>query len=339
MNNYTNKKCRVVSKQRDVYKVKIEDEIREAKVKGSFIHKINSNSDFPVVGDWVEAQVYEDSVIIESVNERKTNISRKVAGVTTEEQIIAANIDYVAIVLGLDGGRNYSDRLLERFMTVAWDSGATPIVILNKADLHDDPEIVKSQAELVAPAVDIIITSAEDKRGISDILNFLSKDKSAVFIGPSGVGKSALTNALLSNEVQKTGTTRDYDKRGKHTTTSSTMFELSTGGFIVDSPGLKEIQLWADQDDLDNVFDEISSLAEGCKFGDCQHEGEPGCAVQEALELGYITAERYDSYLNLKKEIAFLERKKGEKSRYNERLHSKKFGKMYKAAQSKKVVY
>jgi len=335
MNNKS--KCRVVGKQHDLYKVKIETGIRDAKVKGSFIYNAQTTSDFPCVGDWVNAFIYDDIILIDEIIDRKTHISRKVAGSTTEEQIIAANIDYVAIVLGLDGGRNYSDRLLERYMTVAWDSGATPLVILNKADLNDKAEFFKLQAETIAPGVEIIITSAEDGTGIDEILDYFSNGKVGAFIGPSGVGKSALTNMLLNKEIQKTGANRDDDKRGRHTTSSARMFELSSGGFIIDSPGLREIQLWADEDDLDNVFEEISSLAKDCKFTNCQHQGEPGCAVQAALESGEITTERYNSYLNLKKEIAFLNIKKSEKRVFLERQQSKEFTKYCKGIMKEKA--
>ena len=286
----------------------------------------------------VNAQIHDDSILIEEVIDRKTHISRKVAGQTTEEQIIAANIDYVIVVLGLDGGRNYSDRLLERYITVAWDSGATPLVVLNKADLNDKDEFFQLQAETIAPGVEIIVTSVKDGTGVSTIFNYLSKGKVGAFIGLSGVGKSALTNVLLNKDIQKTGVQRQQDKRGRHTTTSSTMFELRNEGYIIDSPGLREIQLWADEEDLDNVFDEIATIAMDCKFTDCHHQGEPGCAVQMALENGNITPERYNSYLNLKKEIAFLNRKKSEKRAYNERLHSKELSKYYKSVLKEKKI-
>jgi ribosome biogenesis GTPase / thiamine phosphate phosphatase len=339
LNKYIKTKGRVIAKNRDLYKVKIESLIKDARVKGSFLHSAEKSSDFPYVGDWVTVRVYEDSVIIEEVIDRKTQISRKVAGVNTEEQIIAVNIDYVAIVLGLDGGRNYTDRLLERFLAVAWDSGATPLLILNKADLNNKAELVKLQAETIAPGVNILISSAKDGRGISTIYDYLADGKVAAFIGPSGVGKSALTNVLLNEVVQKTGELRDNDKRGKHTTSSSVMFQLANGGYIVDSPGLKEIQLWADEDDLDNVFDEIAAVADNCKFTDCKHINEPGCAVQAALESGNISPERYDSYLSLKNEIAYLERRKNEKGRHSERFHNKEFSKYIKTVQSKKIKY
>lgn len=339
MKKCINKCCRVVSKQRDQYSIKLESEVKQATIKGSVLHKIVSNSELPVVGDWVNVAIYNDSIIIEEVVERKTQISRKVAGATTEEQIIATNVDFVIIVLGLDGGRNYSDRLLERYMAMAWESGATPLVVLNKADLNDQSELVKAQAEIIAPCVDIIICSAKDGTGLEEIASILSDEKTAAFVGPSGVGKSALTNALLHKELAKTGVLRSQDKRGRHTTSCSTLFELPGGGYIVDSPGLREIQLWACEDDIDMVFDEISSISEECRFNNCKHQSEPGCAVQIALENGDITPERYDSYLNLKRELDFLERRKGEKGRYNEHIHNKNLGKMYKAIKKKKDIY
>lgn len=332
---YTNsKKGRVVEKQYDTYKVQIETDIKNARLKGRYFKTVQNKSEFPCVGDWVEINEYDGLLQIEKVLKRRTQISRKSAGNTTEEQVIAANIDYVVIVLGLDGGRNYSDRLLERLTTVAWNSGATPLVVLNKADLNSEAEFVKLQAETIAPGVDIIITSIEDGTGIASLKSYLTKGKAGVFIGPSGVGKSTLTNALLKNDVQKTNEIRRKDKRGRHTTSASFMFELESGGYIIDSPGLREVQAWAEEQDLDNTFSEIAELAQYCRYSDCKHEGEPGCAVQAELEKGFISPERYDSYLHLKKELAFLERRKVEKNSNMERQYDKKFSKMVKQVMS-----
>jgi len=324
---------RVVAKHQNLYRLKREAEIREARIKGRFLHKVQKEGDFPVVGDWVSCFDCDGIILIEEVRERKTRISRKVAGNTTEEQVIAANIDIVAIVLGLDGGRNYTDRLLERYLAMAWDSGATPLVILNKSDLNDKAELFRLQAETVAPGVNIIVSSVRDETGIREIYDCLAGGKVGVFVGPSGVGKSALTNALLQENIQQTGPLRKGDKRGRHTTSAAVMLELPNGGNIIDSPGLREIQLWTDEEGLDNVFDEIASLAKDCKFRNCQHQGEPGCAVQRALERGFITPERYNSYLNLKKEIAFINMKKSEKRTYNERRKAKEFSKLCKKIQ------
>lgn len=321
--------ARVVEKQYDTYKVETENGIKPAKLKGTYFHAAQRKSAFPCVGDQVEVNDFGELMQIEKVLPRRTQISRKVAGEVTEEQVIAANIDYVVIVLGLDGGRNYSDRLLERLTTVAWNSGATPLIVLNKADLNEDAEYVRLQAETIAPGVEIILTSAAEGEGLDELTAYLSEGTIGAFIGPSGVGKSTLTNALLKEEVQKTNAIRQNDKRGRHTTSTSYMFELESGGYIIDSPGLRELQLWAEEEDLEDTFTEIAALAQDCKFSDCQHEGEPGCAVQEALEQGTITPERYDSYLHLKKELAFLQRRKMEKN-HVERAHEKEFSKMVK---------
>lgn len=338
MSNET-KMYRVVLKQRDTYKISFGKEIKDAKLKGDFFRRAKNKSDFPHVGDWVKGTTNDNLFIIEELVPRRTQISRKASGANTEEQVLAANVDYVVVVLGLDRKRNYSDRLLERYMVLAWDSGAIPLVVLNKADLNGEAEIIQYQLEGAAPGVDIILSSTKDNYGISELYNYLESGKVAAFVGPSGVGKSSISNILLKNEVQKIGELRPKDQRGRHTTSSAQMLELENGGFIIDSPGLREIQLWADEDSLDNVFDEISINAGECRFKDCTHTGEPDCAVQERLGDGYISSERYDSYLNLKRELDFLERRKNEKAWSNERYHGKKFSKMVKREVSKKRDY
>ncbi|GFD80396.1 putative ribosome biogenesis GTPase RsgA [Tenacibaculum sp. KUL118] len=337
--NTHKEKHRVVLKQHDTYKIKIGTQIKNAKLKGSFYNRANRSSDFPHVGDWVNISINNDLILIEEIEKRKTQLSRKTSGVITEEQVLAANIDYVIIVLGLDRKRNYSDRLLERYMVLAWNSGATPIVLLNKADLNDKAEIIQYQLESVAPGAEFIISSTKDNYGISNIYNKLTGGKTAVFIGPSGVGKSTISNTLLKNQIQRIGDVRSNNNGGKHTTSSSKMLELENGGFIIDSPGLREIQLWAEEESLDNVFDEIAITADQCKYKNCSHQGEPGCAVQNNMNTGYISPERYDSYLNLKKELDFLERRKKEKGWNSERQYDKNVTKYRKSVMQKKVVY
>lgn len=335
---YTNirKTGRIVEKQYDTYKVQLETGIKNACVTGKHFQKAQNRGEFPCTGDWVEVNEENGLLRIEKIHKRTTQISRKSAGAATEEQVIAANIDYVVIVLGLDGGRNYSDRLLERLTTVAWNSGATPLLVLNKADLNSEAEFVRLQAETIAPGVDIIVTSVEDGTGISTLESYLLEGKVGVFIGPSGVGKSTLTNALLKKDIQKTNEIRQKDKRGRHTTSTSFMFELESGGYIIDSPGLREVQAWAEEQDLDDTFSEIADLAQYCKYSDCKHEGEPGCAVQAELEKGFINPERYNSYLDMKKELAFLNRRKLEKKSNVKRQYDKQFSKMVKQVLSMK---
>ncbi|MCK8070947.1 MULTISPECIES: ribosome small subunit-dependent GTPase A [Vibrio] len=327
---------RVVEKHANTYKVKTNHGVKVARLKGSYSYSISSKEASPCVGDWVEAIDDGNIILIERIQSRKSLVSRRASGGATVQQAIAANVDYVIIVLGVDGGRNYSDRLLERLLTVAWNSGATPLVALNKSDLNEAAELIKRQAETIALGVDIINCSAVDGTGIEELLSYVSNGKIGVFIGPSGVGKSTLTNTLLKHEVQATNSLRVKDMRGRHTTSGSYLFELKNGGFIVDSSGIKEVQIWANNEDVDSVFEEISSISHECKYRDCQHQGEPGCAVQEELEVGNITPERYDSYLHLKQEVAYLDRKKNEKGNHVERQHDKEFGKLVKAVSSRK---
>ena len=321
---------RVVEKQYNRYQVKLDSGIVNACITGKHFQIASNRGAYPCTGDWVDVVEENGLFRIEKMHPRTTQISRKSAGTATEEQVLAANVDYVVIVLGLDGGRNYSDRLLERLTTVAWNSGATPLVVLNKADLNADAAFFRLQAETIAPGVDVLVTSVEDGTGISTLESYLSEGKVGVFIGPSGVGKSTLTNALLKKDIQKTNAIRQKDKRGRHTTSTSFMFELESGGFVIDSPGLRAVQAWADVQDLDDTFSDIADLAPYCRFSDCKHEGEPGCAVQAYLETGFITPERYDSYLHLKKELNFLNKQQSEKKAFITRQDDKKFSKMVK---------
>jgi ribosome biogenesis GTPase / thiamine phosphate phosphatase len=331
---------RIVSRRnRDFYLIADDKEMYTARLTGSILHSVKEAAELPVVGDWVCYEVHDNLAIIKQILPRVSVISRKMAGSTTEEQPMAANINIVAIVFGLDGGRNYNSRALERYLTLAWNSGARPVVILNKADVCSNPEAVKIEAEYIAPGVDVILTSAIQGDGVNLLRSMLSESLTIVFIGPSGVGKSALSNALLGSKSQQTGELRESDKRGKHTTTSSMMFPIPGGGVLIDSPGLKEIQLWGELENVDAVFNEISVLADFCRFNDCTHQGEPGCAVQKALADGNLDPIRYDSFLELKKELIYLEAKKDERARHQLRAKEKKIGKMIKDMKKRKIVY
>ena len=330
---------RVISAIREHYIIRSGTAETNAVIRGAVRYQAVENADLPVVGDMVRFISDNDLAVITEILPRKSVISRKCAGVTTEEQPIAANIDYVGIVMGLDGGRNYNIRALERYLTIAWNSGAQPLVILNKADLCDDPDPYKAEAEDNAPGVRVLITSAGNGDGVDDIRHILADMKTLVLIGPSGVGKSALTNRLLETERQSTGETRESDKRGRHTTTASRLFDIPGGGRLIDSPGLKEVQLWGEENGIDSVFEEIAELAKDCRFSDCSHTGEPGCAVQKALNEGTLNEKRYQSYLELQREVRFLETKTSERAKFQERARQKKFGQMIKDMKNKKEVY
>ena len=331
--------ARVIGKQVSEYTIGNASGEFQASVSGKFIHNAAGKADFPAVGDWVICRENGGKYIIEEILPRKSALSRKSAGLKTEEQVLAANVDIVCVVMGLDGGRNFSARGLERYLTIVWDSGAVPLVILNKCDIGEDIEDKIAEAEASCPGAEIIAASARTGEGLNKLKAALSEGKTAVFVGPSGVGKSALSNAILHGEFQKTGSQRESDLRGRHTTTSSRMFRTEQDAFIIDSPGLKELQLWADRDGVDSAFEEIAALAEHCRFRDCSHQNEPGCAVQAALADGSLDMVRFNNYLDLARETAYLERRKNEKERHYAKNKGKELARYIKQMKSGKEIY
>jgi len=322
----------VCEKSGSNYQIYFDGQRKKAKLRGSVFHNTHSKDSLPCVGDWVAINQHNDFIVIEGIEKRRSLVSRRMPGGVTEQQAIAANVDFVVIVLSLDRSRHYSDRLLERLLTVAWSSGATPLVVLNKADLNSDAMLIKRQLETIALEIDIIVCSVQENIGVDRIFDYISNGKVGVFIGPSGVGKSTLTNTLLEKHVQKTNTGRKNDGRGRHTTSGCYLFELNNGGFIIDSAGLKEVQAWATIEDIDAVFEDISNVSGHCRYRDCKHQGEPGCAVQAELEEGNITPERYDNYLNLMEEQGSLMQQHAARNGHIARKMGRKITKMRKAA-------
>jgi ribosome biogenesis GTPase / thiamine phosphate phosphatase len=260
---------------------------------------------WPTVGDWVILR--EDAAVIVKVLERKTKLCRKQPDREIREQVLAANIDVLFIVSGLD--RDYNERRLERYLVVAKQSGARPVVLLNKSDLADGmgmdiAEVVKKtqQMDLEIP---VVALSALWDDALDVIPTFLSTGETAALLGSSGVGKSTILNRLIGDARQVTQATRANDNRGRHTTTSREMFQMPGGWLLIDMPGLREVQLWASQEHLKDSFDDIQELAQGCKFRDCMHANEPGCAVRDAG----LDAGRLENYLKMQRELAFVVRK------------------------------
>jgi ribosome biogenesis GTPase len=286
-----------------------------AEVSGRFRHIARGPSDFPAVGDWVAARPVPDGpALIEAVLPRRTAFTRKAAGEAVEAQVLAANVDTVFLVSGLDG--DFNIRRIERYLTTAWSSGAEPVIVLNKADLRPDLEAVAAEAKAVAPGVPIVTVSALAEEGLENLAPYLAAGKTVAFLGSSGVGKSTMINRLLSEERFRTAAVSDAAAgRGRHTTTERELVRLPGGALLIDTPGMRELGLWADDDGLDRTFDEIEALASRCRFPDCGHEHEPGCAVRAAVESGTLDAGRWRSYLKLRREMRFLELKKDEKSR------------------------
>lgn len=304
--------ARVIRASRGLYRLRTAATEANGRLTGAFSHHRSGPEDLPVVGDWVAVQTVEDPKVpfrIEGVLSRRGVISRKQAGDEAVEQILAANVDFGFIVFSLEGGRKCSPRAAERYATMVWGSGATPVILLNKADLAADLEGSVAEIEAAAPGVEVLPLSCVTGHGVDEVGARIQKGRTAVLLGPSGVGKSTLINVLIGEERQATGEIRSRDMKGRHTTSHRELITLPNGAMIIDTPGLRELQLWADEADLDDSFSDIAAIAGDCRFRDCTHSGEPGCAVEAALAAGAITQERFASYLDLKKEVAFLERK------------------------------
>lgn len=275
-------------------------------ISGKLRFETRTRAAFPAVGDWVAASIRpeEDAATIHAVLPRKSAFSRKVAGQLTDEQVVAANIDIVFIVTGLDG--NFNLRRIERYLSMAWESGAMPVVLLNKADLCPDPEEQKTAVEMIAPGVDVYLLCASEKSGLDIFQQYLKPGRTAAFLGSSGVGKSTIINSLLGSDRLETAEVSGFESRGRHTTTFRELILLPTGGMVVDTPGMRELQVWGDEDGVKQTFDDIETLATRCRFRDCSHEKEPGCAVQDAVSNGSLEAKRLGSYLKLRREFAYL---------------------------------
>lgn len=321
---------RIVKETKHIYEIETKSGRFKGKVSGHYMYIAISSADYPTIGDWVAVRIKQDKAVIERLLDRVSSFSRKKAGNEVAEQVIAANIDYIFLIFGLEGGRNYSPGAVERFLTRAWDSGASPIIVLNKSDLCENGNDYVVQTEYIAAGVPIHLTSAITGEGIEDLKQYVIPGKTIAFTGFSGVGKSALINALCGAEIMNTGIIRKSDLKGKHTTTHKELILLDNGGILIDSPGLKELQLWGSKESLNNSFDDISEFSEYCKFSDCSHSGEPGCAVQNALSNGELDHRRYENYLDMKKELKFLESKISVKATLAEKARGKELSKYIK---------
>jgi ribosome biogenesis GTPase len=320
--DHTNK-GRIIYKNRGHYRINTAEGYFDAVLSGRFSNSVVGNIDYPAVGDWVAFQQAGNNCRIEAVMPRKSVFvrkqkdtgGRKLAGGTgtTQEQVIAANVDKAIIVTGLDG--NYNIKRIERFLTLAYNSGAAPIIVMSKLDLCPDATAMMMEVASIAFGVPVIGYSAVTDEGFESLTAQLTPQDTVVLIGSSGVGKSTLTNKLLGEMTQKTGDTQAGSDKGRHTTTAAQLIQGASGLSIIDTPGLREVQLWADDDDLAQTFDDIAQLIAKCRFNNCTHGNEPGCAVQAALESGALALDRFEHYLKLQREIAFLDRKKKQKRR------------------------
>jgi len=310
--------ARVICEQKQLYTISTQFGELGARVSGKLMHTASSRADFPAVGDWlaVSPRPEERKATINAILPRRSKFCRKVVSTKTEEQVVAANVDTVFLVSGL--GANYNLRRIERYLTLAWDSGASPVILLNKADLCPDVDTAISDVEDVAPGVAVHAISALEKTGLEKIAGHLGEGRTGAVLGSSGVGKSTLINSLVGREVLETGAVRSADGKGRHVTSTRELVMIPSGGMMIDTPGMRELQLWAEEDSLQGSFEDIEELAQTCRFGDCGHETEPGCAIREAIERGELDEGRYGSYLKLQKEIMLLSMRKGERARIKE---------------------
>jgi ribosome biogenesis GTPase / thiamine phosphate phosphatase len=299
-------------------------------VTGKFSFQSEGKSGFPTAGDWVVASEVpnEPKAMIHTVLPRKSAFSRKVAGQTADKQVIAANIDMVFIVAGLD--LNFSLRRIERYLSLAWESRAVPVVLLNKSDLCQDTEAKKSEVESIAVGVDVCMLSARQQSGVDVLRNYIKPGQTFAFIGSSGVGKSTIINALLGTNRLAVNEVSELGSRGRHTTTFRELIVLPAGGMVIDTPGMRELQVWGDEIGLKQTFDDIEDFSMRCRFKDCSHENEPGCAVQTAVENGSLDSKRLESYKKLKREFAYLADRQTMKASAIEKAHWKDISKYAK---------
>jgi ribosome biogenesis GTPase len=312
--------ARVAIEHRDSYVLYAEAGELHGEVSGRFRADARSRADHPAVGDWVAAD--GEHGIIRALLPRRTRFSRKVAWSPTEEQVVAANADVVFLVLGLDA--NFNVRRLERYLTMGWESGAEPLVVLTKRDLCDDVESRVAEAEAVAFGVPVLAVSAVTGEGLDELGGRLAGHRTGAFLGSSGVGKSTLINSFLGYQALPTRGVRD-DGRGRHTTTRRELVLLPSGGIVIDTPGMRELQLWSADDGIGAAFRDVEDLAAQCRFTDCGHDTEPDCAVQAALADGTLDPERLDSYERLQRELRRLETKIDKRARAEERKRWRAF--------------
>jgi ribosome biogenesis GTPase len=298
--------ARVSLEHTHIYRVLTADGERLARVSGRLRHAASRRADFPAVGDWValEPAAAGHEARIRAVLPRASHFSRRAAGDPTEEQVVAANIDVVFLVSGLD--RDFNPRRIERYLVTAWESGAAPVVVLNKTDLVEDPSAFVEEVTAIAPGVPVVPVSAKQPGSLEALRARLATGRTAALLGSSGVGKSSIANGLIGDDLLRTHEVRASDSRGRHTTTGRQLVMLPGGGILIDTPGMRELQLWESADPASAAFTDIAALADECRFRDCRHISEPGCAVIAAAASGALSPARLESFRKLQDEQAYL---------------------------------
>ncbi|HZZ88648.1 MAG TPA: ribosome small subunit-dependent GTPase A [Caulobacteraceae bacterium] len=312
--------ARIVVQQRGSYGLASEHGELTGQISGRLAHEAESGG-YPAVGDWVAiaARPAEQAATIHAVLPRRTAFVRRAAHSDTTQQVVAANVDVALLVASMNADLN--QRRLERYLATAWQSGASPVVVLTKADLAGDPQAEIDAAESVAFGAPVLAVSAVTGEGMEALAALLKLGETAVLVGSSGVGKSSLVNALAGERLMDTGGIREDDARGRHTTTHRELIRLPSGALILDTPGMRELGLLDADEGLTATFEDIEDIAGSCRFSDCRHGNEPGCAVREALETGELDPGRWKSFVKLQRELAFQARKEDARAREAHHKH------------------
>ena len=313
---------RVYQEHKNIYRVITENNTLSARLSGSYSFKARDRMDYPAVGDWVILEGNEsfESHIIKELLPRKSVFTRKVAGRKLDEQIIASNIDYLFICMALNNDFNL--RRLERFIASAYNSGSLPVIVLTKSDLCEDLDDKLEKIGPISIGIEVIVTSSYTMEGIEDIKKYIRSGVTVAFTGSSGVGKSSLTNTIIGRQVQDVGIIRSDDK-GKHVTSSRNLIVLDDGGVVIDTPGMREIQILDINESVDESFSDIEDLMAKCKFSNCSHKNEKDCMIIKAIEDGSLDIARYESYEKLKREAQLMAKKLRKKEKSLEKRNSK----------------
>ena len=302
---------RVLAQDRGVLHAVTPAGVADVTIQGGFRHSTTSSADFPAVGDWLALHPLSGSAVhtLKAMLPRSSTFARgrDDGNGHIDEQVLAANVDTAFLVAALTG--DFNVRRLERYLTLAWSSGAQPVILLNKADLAEDVEARVAEVSAVAAGVPVHATSAKTGAGLDQLRRYLLPGATVVLLGSSGVGKSTLTNALMGHDVQLVREVREDDDRGRHTTTGRHLFVLPSGALLIDTPGLRSVGLWGAQDGLDSTFADIEEIEAKCRFSNCGHQSEPGCAIRAAVEDGTLALDRLASRRKLELELLSIERR------------------------------
>jgi ribosome biogenesis GTPase / thiamine phosphate phosphatase len=321
---------RIATEYKHSYTILSESGLLQGEVSGKLLFTADSAAALPKTGDWVVMTVFEQEqkAIIHEVLPRISSFSRKVTGKKAEEQIIATNVDLLFIVQSLDAGFNL--RRLERYLVMAHESGAKPVVVLNKADLCTDIPAKLAQVKQIAHDTPVLALSGLEETGLEQLNQFMKPGITIAFTGSSGVGKSTIINKLSGTDVQETSEVRATDAKGRHTTTRRELIVLTNGAVLIDTPGMRELQLWNAEEGIEDTFADIVQLASSCRFSDCTHTVEKGCAVIKAVDQEELLMERYNSYMKLQKELAFLHVQQDQRSFLAQKQKHKSIHKQFK---------